>query len=157
MSQSALSAARKFWEVFPAVMRTIFAESRRGDNNFTPSQFRILHMLSSKDCSISQLAQNQGVSLPSMSDTVQTLVERGWLERDQSAEDRRVMQVRINRKGQQVLANEHKRLVGLMAERLETLTVAELDQIEKSLASLLSVFGAPSPEKSAQPERASRR
>jgi DNA-binding MarR family transcriptional regulator len=102
------------------------------------------------------LAQHQDVSLPSMSDTVQTLVERGWLERDQSAEDRRVMQVRINRKGQQVLANEHKRLVGLMAERLETLTTGELDQIEKSLASLLSVFGAPSSEKSVQQEKASR-
>ncbi|HLE72734.1 MAG TPA: MarR family transcriptional regulator [Anaerolineales bacterium] len=143
MSQHAWAAARKFWEVFPAVMRTIFAEARRGSNNLTPSHFRVLHVLSAQDCSISQLAQHQDVSLPSMSETVQTLVERGWLERSTSAADRRVMHIGLTRKGQQVLVNEHKRLVGLMANRLGRLTSHELTQVEQGFALLLDLFDDP--------------
>lgn len=143
MNPHALAAARKFWEVFPAVMRTTIAEARRGSNNLTPAHFRILHVLSAKRCSISQLAQHQDVSLPSMSETVQTLVERGWLERSNSSIDRRVMQIKLTRKGQQVLANEHKRLVGLMANRLSRLTSAELTEVERGLVVLLGLFDEP--------------
>ena len=146
MNQRALSAARKFWEVFPTVLRTIFAEARRGNNNLSTSHFRILHVLSAKDCSISQLAQHQDVTLPSMSETVQTLVERGWLERSNSAVDRRVMQVRLTRKGQQVLANEHKRLVGLMANKLSRLSSSEVTRVEQGLALLLDLFDDPKAE-----------
>ncbi|MEX2143219.1 MAG: MarR family transcriptional regulator [Anaerolineales bacterium] len=143
MNPHALAAARKFWEVFPAVMRTTIAEARRGSNNLTPAQFRILHVLSSKRCSISQLAQHQDVTLPSMSETVQTLVERGWMERSNSAADRRVMQIKLTRKGQQVLVNEHKRLVGMMASRLGKLSSAELNEVERGLEVLLGLFDDP--------------
>lgn len=146
MNQRALAAARKFWEVFPAVMRTIFAEARRGNNNLSTSHFRILHVLSVKECSLSQLAQHQDVSPPSMSETVQTLVERGWLERSNSAADRRVMHIRLTRKGQQVLVNEHKRLVSLMANRLSRLTSSEVTQVEQGLALLLDLFDDPKAE-----------
>src|SRR3990172_13287730 len=148
MSPSALSAARKFWEVFPAVMRTIFAEARRGRDNLTPQHFPILHVLSSQECSVSQLAQHQDVSLPTMSETVQTLVERGWLERATSADDRRVMHIGLTRKGQQVLASERRRLIGLMAVRLSRLSAAEVAQVEQGLTLLLDVFDVPMKETS---------
>jgi DNA-binding MarR family transcriptional regulator len=150
MSPSALSAARKFWEVFPAVMRTIFAEARRGKDNLTPQHFRILHVLSARDCSVSQLAQHQDVSLPTMSETVQTLVERGWLERANSEADRRVMHIGLTRKGQQVLASEHRRLMGLMADRLSRLSAAQVAQVEQGLTLLLDVFDVPTKEASAK-------
>ncbi len=146
MNQRALAVARKFWEVFPAVMRTIFAEARRGNNNLSTAHFRILHVLSAKDCSVSQLAQHQDVSLPSMSETVQTLVERGWLERSTSASDRRVMQIGLTRKGQQVLVNEHKRLIGLMAAKLSRLSSSEVTQVEQGLVLLLDLFDDPKAE-----------
>jgi DNA-binding MarR family transcriptional regulator len=107
MNQHAVSAANKFWEVIPAVMRSTLAEARRGSHDMTPNHFRILRALSMRECSVSELAQHQDVSLPSMSDTVQTLVERGWLDRADSEHDRRVTQVKLTRKGQQVLMNEH--------------------------------------------------
>jgi DNA-binding MarR family transcriptional regulator len=141
MNEHALAAAHRFWEVFPAVMRATIAEARRGSHNLTPAHYRILRALSSRDCSVSELAQHQDVSLPSMSETVQTLVERGWLDREASVEDRRVNQVRITRKGQQVLTKEQKRLVGWMASRLDSLKPGELLQVEQSLGLLLELFG----------------
>jgi DNA-binding MarR family transcriptional regulator len=141
MNEHASAAAHKFWEVFPAVMRATLAEARRSTHNLTPAHYRILRTLSMRDCTVTELAQHQDVSLPSISETVQTLVERGWLEREPSPEDRRVYQVRSTRKGQQVLAKEQKRLVGWMASRLESLKPAELLQVEQSLGLLLELFG----------------
>lgn len=143
MSERAFSVAKKFWEVMPAVMRTTLAEARRGGQNLSPVHFRILHVLSSRKCSLSELAQHQDVSLPSMSETIQILVERGWVERDSSPDDRRVTQLRLTRKGQQVLINEHKRLVEWIAHRLNKLKGAEIGQIEQGLNLLLSVFEHP--------------
>jgi DNA-binding MarR family transcriptional regulator len=141
MNEHALAAAHKFWEVFPAVMRATLAEARRSTHNLTPAHFRILRALSMRECTVTELAQHQDVSLPSISETVQTLVERGWLEREPSAEDRRAYQVSITRKGQQVLSKEHKRLVGWMASRLDSLKPNELLQVEQSLVLLLELFG----------------
>jgi DNA-binding MarR family transcriptional regulator len=141
MNEHALTAAHKFWEVFPAVMRATIAEARRGTHNLTPAHYRILRALSNRDCTVSELAQHQDVSLPSISETVQTLVERGWLERETSPEDRRVNHVRITRKGQQVLSKEQKRLVGWMAARLDSLKPSEVLHIEQSLVLLLELFG----------------
>lgn len=143
MSNQSLLVAKKFWEVIPTVMRTTVAEARRGDYKLSPIHFRILHVLSSRGCSLSELAQHQDVSLPSMSETIQTLVERGWVERDSSPEDRRVTQLKLSRKGQQILTNEHKRLVAWVASRLGNLESRELDQVDRGLNLLLSLFEHP--------------
>jgi DNA-binding MarR family transcriptional regulator len=143
MKDRAVSVAKKFWEVMPTLMRSTVAEARRGEHNISPNHYRILHMLSIREFRLSDLAQHQDVSLPTMSDTAQTLVERGWLERVSSPDDRRVAQFRLTRKGQQVLINERKRLVAWVASRLNKLKGAEVEQVDQGLNLLLSVFDNP--------------
>jgi DNA-binding MarR family transcriptional regulator len=143
MKLTAKETASKFWEVVPAVMRSIFAESRRGAHSLSPNHMRILRMLSVRTCNLSELAEHQDVSLPSMSTTVQTLVERGWLARAESSKDRRVTQLHLTPKGKQVLVEEHKRLVAWMAVRLDTLTANQVAEVERGLQTLLNLFDAP--------------
>jgi DNA-binding MarR family transcriptional regulator len=143
MTAKTKATASKFWEVVPAVMRSIFAESRRSDHNLSPNHMRILRVLSLKTCNLSELAEHQDVSLPTMSSTVQTLVERGWLAREESAQDRRVTRLSLTVKGRQVLVDEHKRLVAWMSARLETLDPHEVTQVEQGLQTLLDLFGDP--------------
>ena len=140
MSSRARAAARKFWEVVPNVMRAIFAETRRGGHNLAPNHFRILRALSVKSCNLSELAEHQDVSLPSMSATVQTLVERGWLSRERSREDRRAVDLRVTPKGHRVLADEYERLLSWMAKRLESLDPNEIERVEQGLDTLLQLF-----------------
>ena len=140
MSSRARAAARKFWEVVPNVMRAIFAETRRGGHNLAPNHFRILRALSVKSCNLSELAEHQDVSLPSMSSTVQTLVERGWLTRERSLDDRRAVDLRVTPKGHRVLADEYERLLSWMAKRLESLDHNEIERVEQGLDTLLHLF-----------------
>lgn len=140
MRAQTLSAARKFWIVFPMVMRTIFAESRKGALNLAPNHFRVLSAISSKNCNISELAEHQNVSLPTMSATVQTLVERGWLERDRSTDDRREVTLRMTEEGRRVLALEHRRLTEWVAAKMESLHPKEVKRVERALDILLALF-----------------
>lgn len=140
------SAARKFWIVFPMVMRTIFAESRKGNLNLAPNHFRVLSAISARNCNLSELAEHQNVSLPTMSATVQTLVERGWLERDRSADDRREITLRMTEEGRRVLAHEHRRLTEWIAAKMESLEPKDVKHVERALDILLGLFEKSQPE-----------
>ncbi len=140
MSPTSRTAARKFWEVVPRVMSTVAAEARRGGHNIAPSHFRTLKMLSLKRFNLSELAEHQDVSLPSMSTSVQTLVERGWLERRESPKDRRVTELLVTEEGQRILEQEYRRLLGWTARRLDKLTPEQIQQVELGLDTLRTVF-----------------
>jgi DNA-binding MarR family transcriptional regulator len=140
MRTQTLSAARKFWIVFPTMMRTIFAETRKSDHHLAHNHFRVLGALASRNCNLSELAEHQNVSLPSMSATVQTLVERGWLERDRSDDDRREITLRMTDEGSRVLAAEHRRLTAWVASKMEALDPKDLKRVERALDILLALF-----------------
>lgn len=121
-------------------MSSVAAQARRGTHRLTPTHFRILRMLSHRSCNLSQLAEQQDVSLPSMSASVQTLVERGWLERTRSTGDRRVTDLRVTPKGQRILAFEHERFVAWTAASFKKLSAEQIKQVEQGLDTLLRLF-----------------
>ena len=140
MREQTRSLAQKFWIVFPMLMRTMFAETRKGDANLAPNHFRVLGALSHQQCNLSELAEHQNVSLPTMSSTVQTLVERGWLERDRSEDDRREVTLQLTEEGRRILSAEHRRLTDWVAAKLESLDPKDITRVEKGLDILLSLF-----------------
>lgn len=132
--------ARLLFETTPTVMRAMGAQVRRGRRSFLHNHFRVLWMLAHEDCSMSELARRNGVSLPSMSSTAQTLVERGWLERVRSTRDRRIVRLRTSRKGRQVLEAERERMTAWMAGRLASLSDEEKEGLQTGLMALRRVF-----------------
>lgn len=140
MVTSTQSVARKFWIVFPTLMRTIFAESRKGELNLAHGHFRVLNALSTRQCNLSELAEHQNVSLPTMSATVQTLVERGWLERDRSENDRREVSLQLTEEGKRALASEHRRLTDWVAAKMESLDPKDIKRVEGALDILVRLF-----------------
>lgn len=129
----------------PRVISAVFAETRRSDHNLAPNHFRILRIVSRRPSSPSVLARALGVSLPSMSASVQTLVGRGWLERQRSSEDRRVTQLQVTRRGQQVLQEEQERVVNWTAALLEDLSPEELHKVAEGLAAFQHLFDENTP------------
>lgn len=140
MREDARSLAQKFWIVFPALMRSLFAETRKGGANLVPSQFRLLGALARHNCNLSELAEYQNVSLPTMSATVETLVERGWLERDRSKDDRREVILRMTEEGRHILSSEHRRLTDWVAAKMESLGPKDMKRVERALDILVGLF-----------------
>src|SRR5262245_65447897 len=93
----ARDTARKLLEVMPLVMRTVVAELRAAGELPAPAHFPLLHVLSERPRTLSELAAIRGVSLPSMSNSVATLGDRGWVRRAEPGRDRRALM--LDRKG----------------------------------------------------------
>src|SRR6516165_4767422 len=86
----ARETARDILEIIPLVMRTVAAELRAAGEMPAPAHFGLLSILSIRPRMLSDLASLQGVSLPTMSNSISAMVERGWVRREAPDGDRRV-------------------------------------------------------------------
>ena len=101
MPNSAEQTANELLEVVPAIMRNVRAQMRnhRGLDLSVP-QFRSLAYLTSHDgCSLSDLAEFIGLTLPSASKLIDGLVMRKLVTRDPSSDDRRRIMLRLTESG----------------------------------------------------------
>ena len=78
----ARDTARDILEIIPLVMRTVAAELRAAGEMPAPAHFGLLSILSVRPRMLSDLASLQGVSLPTMSNSISAMVERGWVRRE---------------------------------------------------------------------------
>lgn len=96
----------------------------------TLAQYRLLAMIGGGATKASQLAGKLALAKPTVSATVDTLVERGWVERTTAADDRRVVQLSITRAGHAVL------------ERADAAMRARLDDVLRHVAHAAAVRSA---------------
>ncbi len=115
-------------------------ETRLTSASVTLPQFRVLAFLSEGEWAASVLAERLEVSRPSVTALVDGLVERGWVERRESPDDRRRVLHQITDEGRSVLSSSTRHLTDALdglfdhlgpSERADAL--AGLDAIGASL------------------------
>jgi len=139
MDEQRYRLAELIIESVPALMRTLAADLRKSDQMLAPAHFGVLVMLAEGGCSISELAGTQSVSVPSMSSSVTTLVERGWIERLRSASDRRVARVSLTAKGLEIMAHFREMGIESVASMLGELEDEDLDAMVAGFAVLKKI------------------
>ena len=77
----ALETAREILHVMPLVMRTVVAGLRSAGELPAPAHFPLLVILKEQSRTLTELAELRGVSLPTMSNSISALVQRGWVRR----------------------------------------------------------------------------
>src|SRR5512136_169159 len=97
------AVAKEIVRVIPLVMRTIMAEHHRSGLVPSPAHLRLLNILAHHPGNLSELAVRQAVSLPTMSNSISALVERGWVKRVPSPDDRRQVVLEMTSEGRAVL------------------------------------------------------
>ena len=136
--------AARVVEIVPFVLRHLRAHVRsQRERKFTIPQFRVLtYLYLNGQATLSELATSQGVSLPTMSKLVGSLVQRNLVAREGHAEDRRKLRLRLTGEGVTAhdLAMESTRQY--VAAKLERLPDDELQTIISALDSLQTVFQA---------------
>src|SRR5258708_5717963 len=100
----ARESARDILEIIPQVMRTVAAELRAAGELPAPGHFGLLSVLSERPRMLTDLASLHGVSLPTMSNSVSAMVERGWVRRTAPPErDRRIAIIEVTSTGRAAL------------------------------------------------------
>jgi DNA-binding MarR family transcriptional regulator len=135
-------AARQLIDTLPAVMQAVASEMRRGDSPMPMPHFRTLMLLAHGDsCTLTEVAEKQRVSLPTMSNTISVLVEHGWVERIADENDRRRAELRLTAEGQAAVDRMHDQVEQLLVTRLCELPSADVAQLSAGLTVLLRAFG----------------
>ncbi len=144
-------AARRALEVIPLVMRTLAFELRRTQYGVAPVHFRLLFILAERSHNLTELAEKQGVSLPTISNSISTLVDRGWVRRVRAAHDRRIVLVALTPAGRSVLGEIMRTVEARVTESLACLSSTECEQLLVGLAILRAAL-APDAESSGSAE-----
>lgn len=138
----ARATARDILRVIPLVMRTVAAELRAAGELPAPAHFGLLSLLAAHPTpqTLTELATRQGVSLPTMSNSISALVARGWVRRSVGEEDRRQTRIEVTAKGRSALQRVGRSAEAHLAELLAQLDDETQTSLQASLQVLLEVF-----------------
>jgi DNA-binding MarR family transcriptional regulator len=134
------AVAQEIVKVIPQVMRTIGAERHFSGHTMSPAHLRLLTILASHPCNLSELAVRHAVSLPTMSNSISVLVERGWVNRVPSPGDRRQILLELTPDGRTVLIEIKSRAEARVAEVLGKLSSDDLASLSAGLTVLEQAF-----------------
>ena len=140
MSEEILPLAQQILETVPLIMRTVSAGLRRSNHIGVSAQFRVLWILEHGPQSLSELAEKQHVSLPTMSNSISILEERGWIQRKRSTEDRRKVVIEISPAGLEVLEETRREMEARVTAIIGALSVMEREQVAQGLNILHQTF-----------------
>ncbi len=152
-SAATRETAREILRIIPLVMRTVAAELRAAGEMPAPAHFGLLTILGSHPRTLTELALLQGVSLPTMSNSVSTLVQRGWVKRSSPARDRRVVLIEVTPLGQATVERVGKAAEAHLSEMLANVPAPARRRLKAGLGVLRDVF---SEAPATKPERAAR-
>jgi DNA-binding MarR family transcriptional regulator len=146
MKRPSRDVAREILKIIPLVMRTVAAELRAAGELPAPAHFGLLTMLSAQPRTLSELATLQGVSLPTMSNSISAMVQRGWVRRTAPPKDRRVVIIDVTPTGKAALERVGRAAEAHLAVILTPLDAASRRRLQAGLGVLRRIFSeAPPP------------
>jgi DNA-binding MarR family transcriptional regulator len=134
-------ATREVLAVLPLLNRIVGAEVRReAGEDTTIGQFRVLAHLAEGPLTLSVLAKRRRVSLQSMSELAQTLVERGWIARTPDPTDRRQHLLQLTDSGLAHYQRTQEMTIRQLAPLLAQLSADEMAAVRLALPALRRVL-----------------
>lgn len=127
--------------VLPLLNRIVAAEVRReaGEATTMP-QFRVLAELADAPLTPSALAKRRRVSLQSISELVQVLVERGWIMRTPDPHDRRQHALHLTDNGRKHYEQAQHQTLRRLVPLMRALDDSERAAVQRALPALRRVL-----------------
>jgi DNA-binding MarR family transcriptional regulator len=142
--ETTLSSLELAEELRPTLLRLARNLRRETETlGVTSQQATLLALVQARrGLSLRELASEEGISAPSLSGHVDRLEAAGLLRRLRSSDDRRRVGLELTAEGRALLKRVRARRTSWLAERLDTLTDAEREQLERALPVLAALLEA---------------
>jgi DNA-binding MarR family transcriptional regulator len=140
---SAKECALELLDAAPPVVWHIRRVMQGHRSGLSVPQFRAMVMIANQPCiSLSYVAENLALSLPTTSRIVTGLVNKGFLKRQPCADDRRQMSLGITSRGRSVLSGAWSAAQQSMADELEHFTPKQRASLVDAMQMVKKVFGS---------------
>jgi len=136
------ACGREVLDVVPLAMRAIRAQLRKhGAKEVSVPQFRTLAYLNRHEgTSLSDVAEHIGLTLPSMSALIDSIVMKGLVIRQTHPEDRRRMTLTLTERGRATLRVAHEAAASYLEERIGQLSATERATVIEAMQVLKRIF-----------------
>lgn len=136
------ACAREMIEVIPLGTRWVRSSVRRQNPSWSVPQLVTLgYLRDHPGASLSELATQLGIGLPSASTLVSRLVELGHVDRREDPAERRRTVLTLTRRGKAQLQAALKVSGEELADRLRSLPARDLERLGQAMAVLRTLFG----------------
>jgi len=140
MDVSARKVAAEVLEVIPLVTRRVAADLRKSERSMKLSHVHVLGLVARNPLSLSELSDIHSASMPTMSKTITTIENLGWVVRTRSEADRRVVMVEATTAGRTALKAVYIRALAPIHEALDPLSETERRRLSVGLKILRDTF-----------------
>ncbi len=136
--------ARELMETAPKIVQAIRVEMRQGrGSSLSIPQFRTLRFIQvNAPTTLSSLAENLGLTLPSTSKLVDGLVRQELVVRHESANDRRCLALSLTPAGESIVNSARSAAQASLAQTLSRLSTSELNTVHQAMELLQPLFRA---------------
>jgi DNA-binding MarR family transcriptional regulator len=129
-------------ELFRAVLRASGRGVPGGETELTMSQYWVMNALADEPLTVSQVARDARVAVPSATRALRALERRGFVERRRNAdEDGRVVTVALTRGGLEVLGEKRTWVRTAQRQLFDALSPAERRTAANTLSSISRGIG----------------
>ncbi len=137
-----IDCAAEMLETVPLLVRTMRAQMRsQGARDLSLVEFRTLAFVGRKDAAtLSDLKDHIGLSLPSMSKIVNSLVQQNLMRRTTSSSDRRCMALSLTPRGRQLHTAARAQTQRYLAARLAALPARQRTEVAAAFRLLRVLF-----------------
>ena len=132
--------------IIPLVTRKVAADLRKSDPSMKLAHIGLLTMVAQSPRSLSELSDLHAASMPTMSKTITTIENLGWVVRSRSNSDRRMVMIEATPAGRAALREVHERAITPIAEALDSLTETQRQKLSAGLKILRDTIADASPE-----------
>ena len=145
MDVSALKVADEVLRIIPLVTRKVAADLRKSDPSMKLAHIGLLTMVAQSPRSLSELSDLHAASMPTMSKTITTIENLGWVARSRSNSDRRIVMIEATPAGRAALREVHELAIAPIAEALDSLTATQRQKLSAGLKILRDTITDASP------------
>lgn len=133
--------AKKLMDIIPPSMHWIRAEMRTTmEDELSVPQFRILASIFVGRNVACDIAKHQGISQAAMSKMIDSLVARGFVEREANENDRRHFHLILTKEGDTFFKKMRKNTQANLKEQISCLERPDREDLEKGLLALEKLF-----------------
>ena len=133
MDLSARKVAGEVLQIIPLVTRKVAADLRKSNPSMKLAHIGLLTMVAKTPRSLSELSELHSASMPTMSRTITTIENLGWVARSRSDSDRRIVMIEATPAGRAALRKVHKLAIAPIEEALDSLTATQRQKLSAGL------------------------
>ena len=126
----------EFSELFPQIM-VLMGPKIYGESDVTAQQFRVLRIIGRGPITVGDISNSINSKLSAATRLLRRLEVKGWLEKKQDENDRRVFWLSLTPEGRKLMETLEKRREGVIKEMFDKLPAWEQESIVKGIKLLL--------------------